>query len=465
LESEQQPEHDSFRLIVFTQDRSDVLLLAERAGFTLPRVEIPRWERAAEKLTAATRNKYGCGAICLLAPAMTASADRDNRCHYQAMECVCCDENYTDAVWTSVRSLTLDSFQDRADYQALERCVVECGSGEDNPKATFARQGWFVGLRGWITDTIAPLALQLSGPFRQLNASPSFSLIRFETNGPAVWFKAVGETNQREFPITLELAHLFPEYVPRIIGTKHAWNGWLTLEAPGINLGETKKITDWKDAALALARLQAESVGRIAPIAEAGAHHVGISELAGLVDPFLEVIAELMKRQAKVSPPPLTQEELALLGIRIKDSLTLLDLLGIPDALGHFDLNPWNIIVSERRSIFLDWAEAYVGHPLFSLEYLLEHFRRVNGGDVQLESQLIASYTNPWMQFIPATVIVEARQHTPLLAAFTYATGTVEWRDAQKLQDTPVAGFLRSLARRMNKEAMHLGELRVSCLS
>jgi hypothetical protein len=464
LESEQQPEHDSFRLIVFTQDRSDVLLLAERAGFTLPRVEIPRWERVAEKLTAATRIKYGCTAICLFAPAMTAFTGRDKGCHYQAMECVCRGENHTSAAWVSVQSLTPDSFQDGAEYQALERCVVERDFCEDDPKGLFARRGWFADLRGWVTDTIAPVALQLSGPFCQFNASPSFSLIRFETNGPAVWFKAVGEPNQREFPITLELAHLFPEFVPRIIGTKHAWNGWLMLEAPGTNLGETKKITDWKDAAQALARLQAESVGRIAPIAEAGAHHVGISELAALVDPFLEVIAELMKRQAKASPPPLTQEELALLGIRIKDSLTLLDLLSIPDALGHFDLNPWNIIVSERRSVFLDWAEAYVGHPLFSLEYLLEHFRRVNGGDVQLESQLIASYCNPWMQFIPATVIVEARQHTPLLATFTYATGTVEWRDEQKLQDIPVAGFLRSLARRMNKEAIHLGELRVSCL-
>ena len=464
MESEQQQEYDSFRPIVFTQDRGDVLLLAEKAGFTLPRVEIPRWERVAEKLTAATRNKYGCGAICLLAPAMTPSSDRDNRCHYQAMECACCGENHTDAVWTSIQSLTIDSFQDGADYQALERCVVEFGSCEDDPKVPFARHGWFVALRGWITDIIAPLGLQLNGPFRQLNASPSFSLIRFETSGPAVWFKAVGEPNQREFPITLELAHSFPDSVPRIIGTKHDWNGWLTLEAQGTNLAETKKITDWKDAAHALARLQAESVGRIAPISEAGAHRVGISELAASVDPFLEVIAELMKRQVKVSPPPLTQAELALLGVWIKDALTLLDLLGIPDALGHFDLNPWNIIVSEQRSVFLDWAEAYVGHPLFSLEYLLESFRRVTSGDAQRESQLIASYCGAWEHLVPASVIAEARQHTPLLAAFAYATGTVAWRDQQKLQDIPLAGFLRSLARRMNKEASHCGERRVSCL-
>ena len=118
-------------------------------------------------------------------------------------------------------------------------------------------------LRHWTAHVIRPLGLELTGPLRQYNASPSFSLIRFETNGPAVWFKAVGEPNLREFPITLKLAELFPRFMPEVLGTKPEWNGWLSREVDGQNLGETKDIALWEQAATDLARLQIQSISRI----------------------------------------------------------------------------------------------------------------------------------------------------------------------------------------------------------
>jgi len=52
-----------------------------------------------------------------------------------------------------------------------------------------------------VQRAIEPYGLRLSGEFRQLNASPTFALLRLETTGQALWFKAVGEPNLREFPI------------------------------------------------------------------------------------------------------------------------------------------------------------------------------------------------------------------------------------------------------------------------
>ena len=83
-------------------------------------------------------------------------------------------------------------------------------------RARFHALGWFSELRNWIESVVEPIGLHVNGRFRQLNASPSFSLIRFETDGPALWFKAVGEPNQREFTITCPLAQLFPDYLPRM---------------------------------------------------------------------------------------------------------------------------------------------------------------------------------------------------------------------------------------------------------
>ena len=141
-------------------------------------------------------------------------------------------------------------------------------------------------MRRWTAEVIRPLGLELTGPFCQYNASPSFSLIRFETTGPAVWFKAVGEPNQREFPITLKLSQQFPKYLPEILGTRADRNGWLSLEAPGANLCETQEIMLWESAAESLARLQIESVAKTESILDAGAHDLRIETLSGLSDPI-----------------------------------------------------------------------------------------------------------------------------------------------------------------------------------
>ena len=53
----------------------------------------------------------------------------------------------------------------------------------------------------------------------------------------------------------------------------------------------------------------------------------------------------------------------------------------------------------------------------------------------------------------------------PLLAVFAYAVGTGAWMQPVRLSDPKVAGYLRSLVRRMNHEANALSDRRSSCLS
>jgi hypothetical protein len=143
----------------------------------------------------------------------------------------------------------------------------------------------------------------------------------------------------------------------------------------------------------------------------------------------------------------------------------LLEELGIPDALGHLDLNAGNIIVSENGYVFVDWAEAYVGHPFLSFEYLLEHFRHAIGADVAREAELVRSYNAPWEQVLPADVIAEALTLAPLAAVFAYAAGIDGWRNQERPIEPKAAGYFRSLARRMHREATQLVDRRPACLS
>ena len=131
----------------------------------------------------------------------------------------------------------------------------------------FHALGWFSELRNWIESVVEPIGLQSMGGFRQLNASPSFSLIRFETSGPAVWFKAVGEPNQREFPITCTLSRLFPSHLPNVLATRPDWNAWLTRESEGRLLGDDQESGTWERVAAVLAELQINSCDRTPAIA------------------------------------------------------------------------------------------------------------------------------------------------------------------------------------------------------
>ena len=448
-------------MIVLARDGAEVLLNVAQPGFAFPALEIPRRERLAENLTAGLRRDFSCDAVCLF----TLDYSSQDGKRYEVMECWRDGVRQDETVWKPVRFLTAACFENQAEFQILDQCLQHLDRYERDPSSPFARRGWLADLRCWTAAVIRPLGLELIGPFCQYNASPSFSLIRFETNGPAVWFKAVGEPNQREFPITLKLAKLFPLFTPEILGTRPEWNGWLSQEAGGTNLGGTKETALWESAARDLARLQLESIPKSEFISNSGAHDLSPATLLASVDPFFDLAAQLMEEQSKIPPPILSRQELNLLKLRIQDSLILLDELGIPNTLGHLDLNPWNIIVRPDRSVFVDWAEAYVGHPFFSFQHFLEHFRRRDVASAELESRLMEAYKEPWPNLLPAELIAEALTLAPLAAVFAYAAGTGAWRDRQKLRDQNLAGYFRSLVRRMNREATQFVDRRSSCLS
>jgi hypothetical protein len=350
------------------------------------------------------------------------------------------------------------------DYAAIKQVAEECrGESQGTSTGPFARLGWFNQLRDWIEAVIEPMGFHLRGEFRQFNASESFSLVRFETSGPALWFKAVGEPNQREFAITSALAKFFPDCLPRILASRPDWNGWLTSEVQGTLLSDFRDCVPWERAAADLARLQIQSIDRASKMLGAGARDLGSAALSQLIQPFIDVVAQLMEHQTKIPPPVLGPKDLSVLTESLSSSLKAMEATPIPDTLGHLDLNPGNIIVSGNRCAFLDWAEAYVGNPLFSLEYLLQHAGRAFRSAAEVRTKLVAAYCAQWNGVVSSAAIADALVFAPLLAVFAYAVGSDAWQHPQRLPEPVAAGYLRSLARRMRREADELADRRSAC--
>jgi Phosphotransferase enzyme family len=458
---------DSYRLIVTRRRASEILAVSRGRSWALPCLEIVRTKRIAEQLTTMVQEQWGLQTYCLLMPG-PASSDRHKilaRC--AVMETVTDDGSAPHGTrWTALSALPYSDEQTFDQVDEIRQSMREFSEFQPQKElAPFVRPGWMTEVVRWSQEQIDSLGLKMTGGFRQLNASPTFSLIRFETTGPAVWFKATGEPNLHELPISAALARLFPKHVPAVIGTRTDWNSWLSLEVSGIELDELTNHSTWEQVAEALATLQVASIGKTAELLDAGCTDLRLGKITGRIDPFLARMAEFMASQEKRSPEPLTSSELSLLASRLKEACGLLERLEFPDALGHIDLNPGNILVSPQNCCFLDWSEGCVSHPFLTFEYLREYYRRAFPGEDAFTEGLTSAYVSAWRPFLPAHAITLAVAVCPLVAVFASAVSNDAWSSSAALDDRPLGAYLRSLTRRMHRESTRIAGRRERCVA
>jgi hypothetical protein len=178
-----------------------------------------------------------------------------------------------------------------------------------------------------------------------------------------------------------------------------------------------------------------------------------VHSLVDIIPPFFEAMANLMEEQTGISPAPMTRPELKSLENILFDAISSTDGLEVPATLGHLDFNPGNIIAGPDRILFLDWAAACVGSPFLTFEYLLERLRRLRPEDPWLRTEAFSVYVEKWRPLIGNDGLAAALAATPLLAVFAYAAASGAWRNPVRLRDPVTSGHLRSLTRRMKREA------------
>jgi hypothetical protein len=449
-----------YLVIIMRRGASELLLSC--ASPLLPRLAAVSGSRLAEQLVGAVRERFGLQTYCLRTKALSKTEDGRSSPSFAIME-VIDDGNTPDGmIWTPAdlaASMTDTSFSDGT---AIRSAVEDLNHDKDGGKP-FSRPGWLPALFAWVENEIRPLGLRLTGRFEQLNSSPTFSLLRIETTGRPVWFKATGEPNAHERPLSIALARLLPAHVPRIIAVHPLWNGWLAEHVTGVSLDQTNDIRAWERTAQQLAELQISSIEKAAEMLAAGLKDLRIAAASREIDSFLARMGELMALQVKPNPAPLGPSELATLGDTLKTSCQIVESFGLPATIGHLDFNPGNILLSEERCVFLDWAEGALTHPLVTFEYLREHLARSGVDTTVSEQRLITAYLRPWSSFYAPEQLKEPLRFSPLLAVFIYAVASGRWRERDLDGSSSLAGCLRSLTRRMHREATRVHERRVTC--
>lgn len=456
----------TYALVIVDRTGSRLLLTKTNAGLSLPTVKVAAGQRVAPQVAEQVWKHWALQACCLFVAGQGQSTIRSDGTRYAVVERIADNEEAPPGTRWVARDAIPELLGVTAGTKSVERAFRELDSYvRSRTTAAFGKPGWLRELFTWVGGLMALSCERLTGDFWQFNASPDFTLLRLETTGDAVWFKATGEPNRHELSVTLSLAQLFPDALPQILGVHPKWNGWLMREFRGIPLSKSSRLDAWFTAARELGVLQVRSIGKAAALKRAKCKDFKLPALTRDIDSFMSQMSALMAAQAKQEPRPLSQNELDILALRLKAACSLLQHAGLPDTLGTLDCNPGNILVHRERCVFLDWADACVSNPLITYEHFKEHFRRHCLNEPEAIKHFAAAYFGPWEAVVSRDCLDQARLNSPLVAVFQFAAASRRALRPAALRNESIAGYFRSLVRRMHREARQVDKGEQRCVA
>jgi hypothetical protein len=220
----------------------------------------------------------------------------------------------------------------------------------------------------WIAAHSTP-----TGPLEVVCERPWSTVLRAPVEGGAVWFKACGPVQAFEARLTAALAAR-SDLLPRVLAVDEA-RAWLLLADAGTPL---TAFGDQVDAWLAV-------LPRYAELQMREARHVDEHLAGGVPD----------RRPEKL---PAEFETLASRGLvpgaavpRFAALCAELDARGLAPTIQHDDLHAANVYARDGRLAVLDWGDACVSHPFFSLVATLH-----NEAERVPFARLRDAYLEPW---------------------------------------------------------------------
>jgi hypothetical protein len=433
--SEQNLAWEEYRLFLLPARSTQPLALREERCWRLPKVSIPRWTRHAEHLQQTVFERWGLHVIVLEYRTSDSGSSP-----WAVAEIL--SQRVPDLMTAVEPDEIADEDLSRDEKEAARSIFSKINTERDGP---FSRRYWIEEALEWLSAAVPGMDVQPSG-IRQYNAGGRFALVRFATrDGAAYWLKATGHPNQHEYRVTLCLAELCPEHLPRLIAAHPRWNAWI-MEDAGQPLPERPAPRTLEAAAQSLATMQIKTIHCTDLLLEVGAFDQRLSVLIEHVDMIIAFLAEAMSRQTSTKVAPVARERLQDVGRILRDALYRMETLHVPNTLLHDDLNADNVLDNGRRCVFTDWSEAAIGHPFLSFDRLCQL-----RPDYSLSLQRV--YRHEWRKWLDEQSIEVAFTLMPLLAIFAHLYGRGQWLYCEEQKAPRFESCARTLARHMDREA------------
>jgi hypothetical protein len=236
----------------------------------------------------------------------------------------------------------------------------------------------------WI-QTVVPNV----GPRRLVQIEPWASVFAADTTGGVVWFKACAPTHAFEVPLTASLSCRWRRTVADVLA-HDAVRRWLLLADAGEPLRRVGNPPErWEAFLPAYAELQ---------IGESS--HVEEHLRNGVPDLRVEHLPRLYDQLTRANLPLDGSERatLAAFGARFEERCSQLAAGGIGPSVQHDDLHMNNVYAKGDELRVLDWGDASIGHPFFSLFEVFRFLAEVNRlpPEDPWFARLRDAYLEPW---------------------------------------------------------------------
>jgi hypothetical protein len=304
----------------------------------------------------------------------------------------------TSMAWLAVDAARLQlPDAERALFDAWRSWQVSC----DTRRVPWYETGWHGAARAWLAGRLGPL-----DAIKQLRSWQRSAVVRIDAGGERFFLKAVPPHFAHELPLSVWLAHQFPECVPAVQAADPE-RGWLLLRAaPGVGLDTHPDAEQWAMALRAYAELQIATVPHAQELAAFGVPVRDDAWLRAGLDALLsDEAAFLLDRQGGLNRDELTA--LRARGPALHDVCAALATCGIPPTLEHGDFGPWQVLADGPTVTFLDWSDSAIACPLWSLASFLI--------DLPLElsrphtrARLVDAYLAPWERLVPRDTLRRA---------------------------------------------------------
>jgi len=224
----------------------------------------------------------------------------------------------------------------------------------------------------WVQRRLAERHLGLTGRPERIHVAAWSTVFRLPTDRGSVYFKAIWPPQKREAGISEQLAHWRPRDVAVVLAADRA-RGWLLLDDAGQQLRtiikKDKDLKHWRTVLPQYAELQLAVAKHAKDLLRLGAPD---RRAASLAHQYEGLLADRRLLQVGVKG-----------GLTEKQYGRLVDLVPqvrewsayvagtVPDTIQHDDLHDGQVFVKDGRYRVLDWGDACVSHPFYSMTVAL----------------------------------------------------------------------------------------------
>jgi hypothetical protein len=240
----------------------------------------------------------------------------------------------------------------------------------------WADPNWLAEAHEWLEAQLESLDRRATGPIKDVRVMPWAAVLRVPTDRGDVYFKANTEELRHEAALVTFLAGRRPDCIPGLLAAD-VERGWMLMADAGVRLvdviAQERDMTRWLDVLPLYASVQLDMVDHVDELLEVGVPDVRLGTLA----------ARFEQLSGQLDLPPDEVRRLRDSVQWVGETSEQLAGYGIPETIQHDDFTDGQVYIRDDRYLLLDWGDACVSHPFFTMSVTLEGVIAWGVDDVQ----------------------------------------------------------------------------------